>query len=93
MAKNVIEKDGFKIKKFIYSIVEGEVPITMAKSTGLGIMELSTAFIEIKPDYVIVIADRFENISVAIAASYMNKVSSHTRGEITGSIDESVDMP
>ena len=91
LAKNVIEKDGFKIKKFIYSIVEGEVPITMAKSTGLGIMELSTAFIEIKPDYVIVIADRFENISVAIAASYMNIKLVHIQGgEITGSIDESV---
>lgn len=91
LAKNVIEKDGFKIKKFIYSIVEGEVPITMAKSTGLGIMELSTAFIEIKPDYVIVIADRFENISVAIAASYMNIKLVHIQGgETTGSIDESV---
>jgi len=91
LSKNVIENDGFKINKFIYSIVEGELPITMAKSTGLGIMELSTAFTEIMPDYVVVIADRFENISVAIAASYMNIKLVHIQGgEITGSIDESV---
>ena len=87
----LIKEDGFKINERVFSLLEGESLLTMAKSTGLGIMELSTAFIEIKPDYVIVIADRFENISVAIAASYMNIKLVHIQGgEITGSIDESV---
>ena len=86
-----IEKDGFKIDKKIYSIVEGDNLTTMAKSTGLSITELSTYFENSRPDIVVVIADRFENLAVAIAASYMNIPVAHIQGgEVTGSIDEKV---
>jgi UDP-hydrolysing UDP-N-acetyl-D-glucosamine 2-epimerase len=89
--EGIILKDGFKIIRKIYSIVEGENLETMAKSAGLGIIELSSIFSDIKPNFVIVIADRFENMSIAIAASYMNIPLIHTQGgEVTGSIDESV---
>jgi UDP-hydrolysing UDP-N-acetyl-D-glucosamine 2-epimerase len=87
----VIKKDGFKISQTVYSIVEGENPTTMAKSTGLGIVELSTHFQNLKPDIVLTVADRFETIATAIAASYMNIPVAHTQGgEMTGSIDENV---
>ena len=37
------------------------------------------------------VADRFETLSTAVAASYMNIPLAHTQGgEVTGSIDESV---
>ncbi len=89
--EKIILKDGFKITRKIYSIIEGENLETMAKSTGLGIIELSSIFSDIKPNFVMVIADRFENMSIAIAASYMNIPCIHTQGgEITGSIDESI---
>ncbi len=89
--EKIILKDGFKITKKIYSIVEGENLETMAKSTGLGIIEMSSIFSEIKPNFVMVIADRFENMSIAIASSYMNIPCIHTQGgEVTGSIDESI---
>ena len=88
---NILKKDGFKKFEKIYSIVEGENLITMAKSTGLSIIEISTFFQNYKPDAVIVIADRFENLSVAIAASYLNIPLIHIQGgEVTGSIDEKV---
>ena len=38
----IISNDGFKIDSKLYSVVEGENPTTMAKSTGLAIIELST---------------------------------------------------
>ena len=89
--EKIINKDGFKIKNKIYSIVEGDNLATMAKSTGLAIIELSNLFLNIKPDFVLTIADRFETIATAIAASYMNIPLVHTQGgEVTGSIDESV---
>ena len=89
--ESIILKDGFKITRKVYSIVEGENLETMAKSTGLGIIELSSIFSEIKPNFVLVIADRFENMSIAVAASYMNIPCIHTQGgEVTGSIDESI---
>lgn len=86
-----IKADGYPINAVVYSIVEGENPTTMAKSTGMGIMELATQFENLKPDVVITVADRFETIATAIAASYMNIPLAHTQGgEVTGSIDESV---
>ena len=87
----IIVKDGFTPSATVYSIVEGETPTTMAKSTGMAIMELSTLFENLKPDIVITVADRFETMATAIAASYMNICLAHTQGgEVTGSIDESV---
>lgn len=86
-----MREDGFEIAAQVYSIVEGENPTTMAKSTGLGVIELSTLFENLKPDIVLTVADRFETMATAIAASYMNIVLAHTQGgEVTGSIDESV---
>lgn len=86
-----ISKDGFKISQKVFSIVEGDNLTTMAKSTGLAIIELSNIFENTKPDMVLTVADRFETLATAVAASYMNIPLIHTQGgEITGSIDESV---
>ena len=46
----VIDKDGFTTCARVYSILEGENPTTMAKSTGVAIMELATTFENIHPD-------------------------------------------
>jgi UDP-hydrolysing UDP-N-acetyl-D-glucosamine 2-epimerase len=88
---DIIRQDGFKVNSIVYTAIEGDNPITMAKSTGLGIIELSNVFDDLKPDYVLTVADRYETMATAIAASYMNIVLVHTQGgEVTGSIDESV---
>lgn len=87
----VIQEDGFESSAVVHSIIEGETPTTMAKSTGLAIVELATHFENLKPDVVLTIADRFETLATAVAASYMNIPLAHTQGgEVTGSIDESV---
>ena len=88
---DIIKRDGFTVNREVYSVVEGNEPIVMAKTTGLAILELSQVFSELKPDIVVTVADRHETIATAIAASYMNIMVAHTQGgEITGSIDESV---
>lgn len=90
-AINVVEADGFRTDALVRFIIEGETPTTMAKSTGLGLLELPTVFENLQPDVVVTIADRFETISTAIAAAYMNIPLAHTQGgEVSGSIDESV---
>jgi len=87
----VMKKDGFNPKYNISTIVEGENPISMAKSTALSIIELSSIFEKIKPDIVLTVADRFETLATAIASSYLNIFLAHTQGgEVSGSIDESV---
>jgi len=86
-----IERDGFDITARVYMVVEGENPIASAKSTGLGLVELATIMDNLKPDVVITIADRYETLATAVAASYMNLPVAHVQGgEVTGSIDEKV---
>ncbi len=87
----VIQSDGLDISARVYMVLEGESLLTSAKTTGLGLMELATVFDNLKPDVVVTIADRYETIATAIAASYMNIPLVHVQGgEITGSIDEKV---
>jgi UDP-hydrolysing UDP-N-acetyl-D-glucosamine 2-epimerase len=86
-----IERDGFDIAARVYMIVEGENPIASAKSTGLGLVELATILDNLQPDVVITVADRYETLATAVAASYMNLPVAHVQGgEVTGSIDEKV---
>ena len=88
---DVIETDGFTPDARVTMIVEGETPATMAKSTGLGLLELPTMFELLKPDVVVSVGDRFETMATAIAAAYMNIPVAHTMGgEISGTIDESI---
>jgi UDP-N-acetylglucosamine 2-epimerase/N-acetylmannosamine kinase len=86
-----IENDGFEIKEKVFMILEGDNATSMGKTTGLGIMELSSVFYRLQPDAVITIADRFETIATSIAASYQNIPLVHIQGgEVTGNIDEKV---
>ncbi len=90
-AVNYIEKDGFKISAKVFNVLEGENLTAAAKTTGIGILELSTIFDNIKPDVVVTVADRFETMSTAISAAYMNIPLVHVQGgEVTGNIDEKV---
>lgn len=87
----LLEQQGRKPARKINFVIEGEDLTTMAKSSGMAMVEFSTAFEELKPDIVIVIADRFECLPIAMAAAYMNIVVAHIEGgEVTGSIDESI---
>lgn len=86
-----IRADGFEPDATIHYILEGDSPTTMAKSTGMGIIDLSTLLNELDPDVVLTVADRFETMTTAVTSSYMNIPLAHTQGgEVTGSIDESV---
>jgi len=89
--EKIINRDGFKIDRKIYFLIEGENPITMAKSTGLGLIGISEALKELKPNIVITIGDRFETMATTLATCYMNIPLAHTMGgEVTGTIDESI---
>jgi len=90
-AIQAIERDGFAIEQRVYMVLEGENLVTSAKSTGIGLSELATVFDNLKPDAVVTVADRYETLATAVAASYMNIPVVHVQGgEVTGSIDEKV---
>lgn len=90
-AVNVIESDGFDITARVYMILEGENLVTSAKSTGIALSELAGVFDNLRPDMVVTIADRYETLATATAASYMNIPLVHIQGgEVSGSIDDRV---
>ena len=90
-AVDFIEKEGFTINEKVFMVLEGGNKTAMAKTTGLGVMELANVFYNLQPDAVLTIADRFETIATSIAASYQNIPLIHLQGgEVTGNIDEKV---
>lgn len=88
---DLIERDGFKPDARLFMLVEGETPATMAKSTGLGLIELPSVFEKLEPDVVLTVGDRFETMATTLAAAYMNIPLAHTMGgEVSGNIDENI---
>jgi UDP-hydrolysing UDP-N-acetyl-D-glucosamine 2-epimerase len=86
-----LARDGFEPAARVYMLIEGETPTTMARSTGLGLLELPTVFDSLRPDVVVTVGDRFETMATALAAAYQNIPLAHTMGgEVSGTIDESI---
>ena len=86
-----IENDGFFIDARISNSSIMDEATSAAVTTGSGISELACIFERIRPDVVVTVADRFETMSTAVAAAYMNIPLAHVQGgEVTGNIDEKV---
>ena len=87
----LIERDGFRVDARITMVLEGGNSVAMAKTTGVGIMEFTTIFDNLRPDVVVVRGDRYEILAPAIAAAYLNIPLAHIEGgDRSGTIDESV---
>lgn len=87
----LIKKDGLKPNFKIHSNFEGENLISMTKSAGHLVSDLTTCFQYLNCDAVVTIGDRFETIATAVSATYLNKYLVHIQGgEQSGSIDESI---
>jgi UDP-hydrolysing UDP-N-acetyl-D-glucosamine 2-epimerase len=90
-AESFIAQEGFDIAARVYMVLEGENPAAMAKTTGLGVLEMTSVFDNLRPDMVMTVADRYETLATAVAAAYLNIPLAHVQGgEVTGSIDEKV---
>ena len=86
-----IKKDNLKIDFKIHSLLDDKTLNSSTKSVALAIIQFSDIFKQIKPDIVLVMADRYEIISPVISASYQNIPIAHIQGgEISGNIDEKV---
>jgi UDP-hydrolysing UDP-N-acetyl-D-glucosamine 2-epimerase len=85
-----IEKDGFNINEKIETLLSSDTATGIAKSMGLGLIGYADALNRLRPDLVIILGDRFEALSFAIA-SYISKIPiAHLYGGETteGAFDE-----
>lgn len=86
-----IRADGFDVVEELYTFVEGSEPVNMAATTANTISGTAQTLTRLKPDFVVSVADRYETIGTAIAASYCGFPLVHVQGgEVTGNIDERV---
>jgi UDP-hydrolysing UDP-N-acetyl-D-glucosamine 2-epimerase len=86
-----LREDGLDVVATLCTNVEGSSPNAMATSVGLGTVELSALLSVLKPDLVLLAADRYEIFSAAIAVAINNIPMAHVQGgEVSGTIDESL---
>ena len=88
-----IEKDGFHIDAEIKIDMDAESLYATAMAIGSGVLSISRVLAKMKPDFMVVYADRFEGFSAVIASSQMNIPTAHIEGgDLTegGALDDSV---
>ena len=87
-----IEADGLKIDERVVMGLSSDTPDSIAISMGLGVIGFSHAYSNLSPDLLVVIGDRFEVYSAAIAALPFKIPIAHVHGgEVTeGAIDDAI---
>ena len=61
----------------------------LTKAIGKGIIQFAEIFLKFKPDINLIMGDRDEMLSSAIAASHMNILNAHLAGgDVSGGLDE-----
>lgn len=91
LLSQVLVGDGFEIAAHIPAFVAGGNVVTMTKSVATSLLALPEVLKELKPDLLLVHADRFEMLSFAVAGALMNIPIAHTQGgDVSGTIDETV---
>jgi UDP-hydrolysing UDP-N-acetyl-D-glucosamine 2-epimerase len=88
---DVVKAEGFTIAEEIYSVIEGETLETASQETGALALLLTSHLRRLRPDMVVVCADRHEVLAAATAAAYLHIPLIHMQGgERSGSVDDKV---
>lgn len=88
-----IRSDGFRIDAEVKIEMDAGSLFATAQAIGSGIVEISKVLAQIRPDIMVVYADRFEGLAAVIASSQMNIPTAHVEGgDLTegGALDDSV---
>jgi UDP-N-acetylglucosamine 2-epimerase (non-hydrolysing)/GDP/UDP-N,N'-diacetylbacillosamine 2-epimerase (hydrolysing) len=86
-----IEQDGFQIRDRLEMLLSSDSPEGLSKAMGLGILSFAQAYARRRPDWLIVLGDRFEMFAAAAAAVSFKIPIAHIHGgeSTAGAIDES----
>lgn len=88
-----IRADGFRIDAEVKIEMDAASLFATAQAIGSGVLEISKVLAEMKPDLMVVYADRFEGFAAVVAATQMNVPTAHVEGgDLTegGALDDSV---
>ena len=84
--------DGHSIDRRVEMLLSSDTPVGIAKSIGLGIVSFADVFNDLKPDFLLVLGDRFEIFAAASAALIARIPIIHCHGgELTeGAFDDAM---
>jgi UDP-hydrolysing UDP-N-acetyl-D-glucosamine 2-epimerase len=87
-----IEKDGFPIAARLESLLSSDTDVGMAKSIGVAMLSLADCLAAMRPDVLLLIADRYEMLAPAAVALALRIPIAHIEGgEVSrGAIDDAV---
>ncbi len=87
-----IERDGFRIDARIECLLSSDTDVGMAKTIGVAVLGFADCLAAMRPDLLLVIADRYEMLAPASVALAMRIPMAHIEGgEISeGAIDDAV---
>jgi UDP-hydrolysing UDP-N-acetyl-D-glucosamine 2-epimerase len=87
-----IEADGFEVAERVEMLVSSDTPEGVALSMGIGTMGFARAYARVRPDILVVLGDRFEMHSAAVAAVPFCIPIAHIHGgeSTLGAIDEQI---
>lgn len=88
-----IEKDGFKVHEKIEIKMDRDTLYGTAQAIGSCILSVSNALERLRPDWLVIYADRFESFAAMIAGTQMGIPTAHIEGgDYTGggALDDSV---
>jgi len=87
-----IERDGFEIAERIECLLSSDTDVGMAKTIGVATLSLADALGRMRPDLLLLIADRYEMLAPASVALALRIPIAHIEGgEISeGAIDDAV---
>lgn len=87
-----IKEDGFKIDENIEILLSSDTSVGITKSIGLGLIGFADFYERTKPDWVLILGDRFEILSAATAAMIARIPIAHCHGGETteGAVDEAI---
>jgi len=88
----IIEKDGYHIDEKIEMVLSSDTPAAICKSMGLGLIGFGDALNRLKPDFLVLLGDRFETLTGAIAGLISRIPIAHIQGgELTfGATDDAM---
>jgi UDP-hydrolysing UDP-N-acetyl-D-glucosamine 2-epimerase len=87
-----IEKDGFAVEARIECLLSSDSDVGMAKTIGLATLSLADCLGKMRPDLLLIIADRYEMLAPASVALALRIPLAHIEGgEVSeGAIDDSI---
>ncbi|WP_077597056.1 UDP-N-acetylglucosamine 2-epimerase [Oceanobacillus kimchii] len=87
-----IEKDGYFIDKKVEMLLSSDSSASISKSMGLALIGFAEYFSQYRPDFLLVLGDRYETLAVALAAMNENIPIIHLYGgeKTEGAVDESI---